>query len=537
MLHPAYKQKISALAILLLAIYTYSLSAQEYPEQDFETLTPQQKILAYNDAADRLEISGGNINLIYYYTIQTLSLLEKYPNKEQSARAYYHLARVSLHLGRLESALSDAQNAQALATNRNSQYQILSLLAKIYEELKSYSQALEIYKKLAKFKQIDRINLLLSEARLLLEMNRFSSAIPKAEEALTLSQKASKPQEVLALISLGKAIWKANPQQALSLFREATTRAESYQIPYYLSQAYFTLSQAFQKLGNYKDSIFYGQKALLLNRNQKINSLTSEIYGVLYEDFLALNETTQAINILKLQYENDLTLLKEKQKLTESFFDASIQVQRLENQIKNLENQKIKILIFLGILLLLILALLIFIALIINQVIHRDAQLQASLVAYNSLKSRTDHLQKGSFYQQQSQLLYHHSAENRGVLSILIENYKDLRRTFGDIALEYCSNYISNIIANMIPIPTITIPLSTKIYIFCIIWPVKNYAEFCDTLKKIENTDFSMNVEWQKSQIYIKVKISAYYQAGMKELEKTSSLWKSLENKTKSVGD
>ena len=532
MLQFAYRQKISALTILLLSIYTFSVFSQEVPEDDFAALTPQQRILAYNDAADRLEVYGGGINLIYYYTTQALSLLEKYPNKEQTARVYYHLARVSLRLGRLELALSDARNAENLATNKNSQYQILSLLAKIYEELTDYSQALETYKKLSKFKQTDRINLLLSEAHIFIEMNRHSYAIPKAEEALNLSRKAARPQEVLALISLGNAIWKNNSQQAISLFRQAVSRAEVYQIPFYLSRAYFALAQAFHKLGDYADSIFYGQKALLLNRNEETNALDSEIYALLYEDFLALNESTQAINMLKLQYENDLTLIEEKQKLNETFFDASIQVQRLENQIGTLENQKKKMLIFLSILFLIILVLLIFTVLIINQLAHRDAQLAASLVAYNSLKNRTNHLQK-EHLQQQSQLLYQNPSESRGVLSILIENYKDLRRTFGDMALEYCSSYISDIISKTLAIPSVTIPLTTNAHIVCVIWPAKNYASFCDNLKKVENTDFSMNIRWQKSEIQIKVKISAYYQTGVKELEKIPYMWKSLENKTK----
>lgn len=386
MLQFAYRQKISALTIFLLSLYTYLAFSQEVPEDDFATLTPQQRILAYNDAADRLETYGGGINLIYYYAIQALSLLEKYPNKEQTARVYYHLARVSLRLGRLEAALSDARNAENLATNKNSQYQILSLLSKIYEELKDYSQALETYKKLSKFKQTDRINLLLRKAHIFIEMNRHSYAIPKAEEALKLSRKASQPQEVLALISLGNATWKNNSQQAISLFQQAVSRAEVYQIPFYLSHSYFALAQAFHKLGKYADSVFYGQKALLLNKNEETNALDSEIYALLYKSFLALNQNTQAINMLKLQYENDLTLIEEKQKLNETFFDASIQVQKLKNQISTLQNQKKKMVIFLIILFLLILALLIFTVFIINQLTHRDAQLEAFLVTYNSLK-------------------------------------------------------------------------------------------------------------------------------------------------------
>lgn len=485
--------------------------AQESFESELKNSSPKQKIIAYNQAADSLEAQSNTINLIYYYTTQAMALLENYHDNEQLAQAYYHLARVDFQLGRFELALADANTALSNTTNTESEYKILSLLGNIYEEQKAYSEALTTYKKLKKFKKGNRLKLLINETGVLINLNRLKQAKTTAEEALTLSRKEGRPEEILVLVDLGSiSARNSRPDEALAFFKQAVSKADLVQINKFSTIAYFSLAKYLKNLGNYRESIFYGQKALLSNRHFPLNPLDSEIYALLYDDFLAIDETTQSISMLKLQYENELNLIKEKQSLNESFFDDSIKIQRLQNQISTLTSNNEQLIIFLSILFFLLLALLITIVFILNELRQRDSHLHAALVAYNSLKVRTDHLQQGAV---QNHLLLEKMRDNNvGTLIGLIENYKDLRRQFGDVAVEYCCSEVSQTLVDVIKDAKL-MPRTGGLHTLCIEWPANSYQDFCEHLQRIPGPQFIHDLKWQRNEIKVMVKISAYYQA------------------------
>ncbi|MGL4524338.1 MAG: tetratricopeptide repeat protein [Spirochaetia bacterium] len=374
--------------LFLFLFLNFSVTPQSFlqTELSFDLLSPEKRIIAYNDAAERLNIKS--ITEIYEFASQSLSLLQTYPDDEQSARTYYHLARVSFYLSRYNLALSDATIALNQTKKDKTRYLILTLMAEIYTKQENYTLALETYRKLSRFKETYSSKNLIDQSATARQLQYFTYAHRQASEAYTQLEKNDSIDKPLAGIELGKVLWALDEKNAsMTLFYQAVKDAEKQQIPEYMALAYTSLSDALLSLDNHKESIFYAQKALLANRESAYSSLTSEIYRILYEGFLAINEPKQAISMLQFQYDSDLLILRNQQNLSEFFFDNSIKVQSLEAQVVSLINKNKKIRTTMIILITILIITLILAIFLISQIRHLQTRIEASIIAYNSIKA------------------------------------------------------------------------------------------------------------------------------------------------------